>query len=305
MNIEEYLAELVDSSKPLAAAKLANLANLTYPDIALLKAKWPLVGQERRRQIASRLFDMYESNLELNFDNVFEVLLADPDVAVRANAVEALGESEDYHLLSPLIRLLREDKDAALKTAVTKTLAGFAMLAALGKVPSAYSARLEQALAEVISNPSADADLKRRAVEAISPILTPKVKQIIEESYRSPDVKVRASALFAMGRNCDKGWSQFVVAELNSTEPELRYEAARASGELEVKEAVPGLIVLLGDEDLQVQLSAITSLGEIGGKEAKAALQSIAKHSNPAIRQAVEDALANQDFYQKPLSFKA
>ena len=72
---------------------------------------------ERRRQIAGRLTDLLDDNLELDFDAVLRLCVADPDSAVRAIAAEGLGASDDRSLIEPLVGLLLEDEDAAVRAA--------------------------------------------------------------------------------------------------------------------------------------------------------------------------------------------
>ena len=156
---------------------------------------------------------------------------------------------------------------------------------------------------EVLENKTETAEVKRRALEAIAPLNLPRVKEFIEETYRSNDVKLKASSIYAMGRNCDSIWLFSLLTELNSDEAEIRYEAANACGELGAEEAVPSLIMLTKDEDAQVQEVAIKALGEIGGEEAKQVLQKLVKNPQPRIRQTAKSALKELLFCEDPLSF--
>jgi HEAT repeat protein len=71
----------------------------------------------------------------------------------------------------------------------------------------------------------------------------------------------------------------------------MRYEAAGACGELGEKEAVPYLIELVSDPDVEVQLAAIKALGKIGAPEAKVCLEQCLDNPNDIVRQAAEQAL--------------
>ncbi len=126
---------------------------------------------------------------------------------------------------------------------------------------------------EVLDNKTELTEVKRRALEAISPFSLPRVKELIETAYHTDDIKLRASAICAMGRNCDLAWLPTLLVELNSDEAEIRYEAAVACGELGAEEAVPHLVEMTKNEDQQVQEAAIKALGEIGSEQAKQALE--------------------------------
>jgi HEAT repeat protein len=103
-----------------------------------------------------------------------------------------------------------------------------------------------------------------------------------------------------MGRNCDPNWLEILNNELSSTDPELRYEAAVACGELGEEEAVPHLVELTEDEDTEVRLAAVQALGKIGGSEAKECLESCLSHPSEAVRQVAEQALYELETMSEP-----
>jgi HEAT repeat protein len=103
---------------------------------------------------------------------------------------------------------------------------------------------------------------------------------------------MQISAIFAMGRSGDKRWRNIILSELESSDARLRFEAARAAGELELAEAVQPLIQLIqNDPDSEVQQNAVWSLGQIGGPEAKAMLEQLIDSTDEALQTTAEDAL--------------
>jgi len=302
MNFKDYLDELLGQTKPLVISKLVKFSSLGPSDIRLFAEKWRSTPVERRCQIMNKLAELAETDPELDFDQIFQTCLSDPDPVVRVKAVESLTESEDYYLIDSMVRLLKEDGDVAVKAAAAAVLGSFAMLAELDKVPPYYVAKVGQALLEAIESKNVDSEVKRRAIEGIAPLSLLRVKEVIATAYRSNDLKTRCSALYAMGRNCDPQWLPVLLSELNSSDPELRFEAAQACGEIGDKKAVSSLIKVLGDSDIEVRIAAIVALGEIGGKEAKNALLECLEQHDPATQEAAEEALAVLEFYDEPLS---
>ena len=158
------------------------------------------------------------------------------------------------------------------------------------------------ALLEVLQKPTEPDPLRRRALESIAPFHQDPVANYIEDFYYSEDPLLKASAIFAMGRNCDSRWLDFLIEELQSKNALFRFEAARACGEIADEDAVPGLLNLLNDNDHEVQETAITSLGKIGGQQAKDALVKLrASHEN-RIKEAALSALTELEICQDPLS---
>jgi len=95
-----------------------------------------------------------------------------------------------------------------------------------------------------------------------------------------------------------------LTVELSSNDPETRFEAASALGEMGEEVAVPHLIELLNDPDSDVQMAVIRSLGEIGGNRAKRALESCLASDNEAIAEMAHDALDELNGGEDPLDFK-
>ena len=165
------------------------------------------------------------------------------------------------------------------------------MLAEHGKLRSSHASRVSQTLLAAIGSENKTIEVKRCALEAAAPLSLLEVRKAIREAYQSNDAKLRASAVYAMGRNCDGSWLPVLLKELTSADAEIRYEAAGACGELGEKEAIPYLIGLIDDPDTDVQLAAIRALGEIGGNEAKESLEQYLDHTNEIISQMVEQTL--------------
>jgi HEAT repeat protein len=83
----------------------------------------------------------------------------------------------------------------------------------------------------------------------------------------------------------------------------MRFEAARACGELELHEAIPKLAMLAEDEDIEVRQAALWALGRIGGPEARRILLTHIESDVEVIREAAEEALEELTFAEDALRF--
>ncbi len=301
--IEETIAG-VASEDPLVNARLAELASLSRDDLSALKAAWPRVALERRRQVVQRLVELAEDNFELNFDDIFRFCLKDTDAAVRARAIEGLWEHEAPSLIDPLIALLETDPAPEVQEAAATALGKFALLAENGKLRPQYGPRLKESLLKVTNDKKRSEEVRRRSLEAVAPISAPEVKLAIGEAFRNGTPKIRISALFAMGRSCDSDWLPVLLHELESKDSEVRYEAASALGELGEQEAVASLIRLTGDTDSEVRLASFQALGKIGGPKAKEFLRYSLGSKDPAVRDAARQALDELRAMEDPLSLQ-
>lgn len=299
--LERYLEKLGRGEGPISASRLVNLTGLDAGEVEVFWGRWRAMALERRRRILAQVVEVAEDNLDLDFDALFRACLGDEDGQVRLKALEGLAGSGGRSLISPLIQMAREDPVEAVRAAAASALGEFAMLAELRRLRPSDAARVYGALAAAVQGPEGSLEVGRRALEAISPLSREEVRGFIRDAYRSPHLEMRASALYAMGRNCDPQWLPLLLREMRSPHAELRFEAARACGELEDPRALPRLVELLQDPDPEVQEAAIEALGHIGGSEAERELRLCLGHPQPRIRQAAAEALALLDFGESPL----
>ena len=301
--IDEIISELQNSDKPLSSVKLTELSSINSEELQLFKEVWPTIERKRRQQAVSRLVALAEENFELDFDNVFKNCLDDPDAEVRSRAIDGLWENEEPSLINTLLNLLEHDRSERVQAAAAAALGRFVMLAEHQKLHSNYSSKIYQALLAAIGDNSQALEVRRRALEAIAPIGSPKVEKAISEAYHNGHPKLRSSSIYAMGKNCNPTWLPILLKELANADAEIRYEAAGACGEIGEEEAVPYLTNLVEDPDLEVQLATIQALGKIGGTEAKNRLEQCLDDDSEVVQQAAEQALRELNEGEEPLSF--
>ncbi|MFQ5886227.1 MAG: HEAT repeat domain-containing protein [Anaerolineae bacterium] len=260
------------------------------------RGAWPRFPAERRRTILRTLVEITEASFEADFNRIFRFCLSDEDEEVRAQAIEGLWEDESISTLRSLIGLLRRDPSFLVRAKAAAGLGRFVLLAELDELDSELGAEVREVLLHTINNPQEVLEVRRRAVEAISFSGEEEVRKMVEAAYQDEAQKMRVSAVFAMGRSVDPYWSQTLLRELKNPDPEMRYEAARACGELELKEAVPTLARLINDADREVQEAAIWALGRIGGRGARRVLRACCESDDEIVAEAVEEALSELEF---------
>jgi HEAT repeat protein len=220
---------------------------------------------------------------------------------VRRFAVEGLWEDERPGLLGRLLTMLETDPDAGVRAAVAMSLGRFVYLAAGDELDERRAGRLRAGLERIIEDSNEDLEAVRRAIESIAYINDQRVRAFIDRAYEHPDSRMRASAVFAMGRNADPVWTEAVLTELQEGPPALRYEAARASGEMQLRRAVGALIKITREPDVELQTMAIWALGQIGGERAERLLEHLAAGDDEVLRAAAGEALEEARFAARPM----
>ena len=295
-DFEELLLQISDTENRLSISSLYCLSGMDRDEMLLFQEAWRSMAVERRRQIINFLMEVAEASFEVNFGLVFRFCLGDEDEEVRAAAIEGLWEDHDPALLNPLISLLRDDPSISVRAGAAAALGRYVLLGELDKIKARPFALVREALLETIHSSFEDPTVRQRAIESIAYSGDEGVREIIEAAYYHEDQRMRTSAVFAMGRSADPYWSDLVINELQSSRPEMRYEAAMASGELELAAATPLLANLVNDPDREVLGAAIWALGQIGGNEARRILYDCYREGDEFLCEAVEEALEQLEF---------
>lgn len=291
MELERTLDKIRDESGPLPHSRLYMLSDLNPEELRLFAERWPFFGTARRRHILDSLVEIAEANFTVDFSGIFRLALHDEDAEVRALAIDGLWEDRHPGLLDSLLDMLAFDPSIRVRAAAAAGLGRFVLMSELGELEEALGHKVVEALWRVIDDPDEALEPQRRAVEAISYSGHEGVRDLIEKAYCHSSDTMRVSAVFSMGRSADPVWETTVIEETRSANPEMRFEAARACGELELREAVPALIGLIADMDREVQQAAISALGKIGGEESRRALRICCESEDEIIAAAGDDAL--------------
>lgn len=296
-SLQELLDHLIHSSEVLTGRDLFILSDLSRQAMEVVRQEWPLIPVEQRRHLIESLVDFAEEDVDWQLGRLLRVAMHDTDATVRQLALSGLWEDTSSDLVGPLVQLLQQDPDVAVRAAAAGALGAYVLAGELDELDAALAMRAEEALLAILQNPAAALPVQARALESIAYSGETGVRQLIEDAYYSPDEELRVSALVAMGRSADTRWQGLVRAELQNPAPAMRAEAARACGELESRKAESELLELLVDDAQEVRLAAIFALGRLGGKRAQTALRTLTENKESVEAEAADLALEEMLFF--------
>ncbi len=288
----------------LSPRSLQRLSDMDGPSADEARRLWGGLSLGRRQEVMRLAGALAQEHFELNFDRLALIGLQDPDALVRKQAIANLWESEDPSLQAHFLHLLQTDADPAVRAEAARALGRFVLRMEEAEAAGEPRRLLEEALLSAAS--ATETDLRLGAVESLGFSSRPEVPDVIQRSYDAAGDDPKRSALVAMGRSGDRRWGDIVLAELRSPSPALRREAARASGELELRPSVPELTELLEDVIPDVQLQAIWALGQIRGKTAERALLRAQRAAgDDSIRVALQESLEHLAFLETTRDLEA
>lgn len=292
---------LLDEEKPFPPSALYFFSDISQEDLSQLEQVWPKVRTGRRRGLLEDMEEMAEADTLLFFDNVAIMALKDADPVARATAIRLLWQSQNEELVPVFTKILKEDAESIVRAAAATALGLFVYLGELEEIKESTYRDLVDRLIDVHLGTD-EALVRRRALEALGYANHPDVPGFIKRAYETHNEDWLQSALFAMGRSCDSRWVENVLTMMDHPDNLVRYEAIRAAGELEAKDARQPLFDLLeeGTDDNDIYFAAIWSLSKIGGEDVRQLIElSLEETDDPDEIQFLEEALENLDFTEQ------
>jgi HEAT repeat protein len=231
-------------------------------------------------------------------------LLDDADAEVRAEAIACLWNDPDPKWIDILMGKATEDVHAEVRAHAISALGRYVFEGEaatfedwdkhdIAITPQDY-VRVSDFLFRIAQDPEEPTEARRYAIEALAfRGEDPDVLDLIEWAYLHRDRRLKVSAIFSMARNGDPKWTDYILAELHSEDPEIQYEAVRAAGELGLQEATEALIEIARSKSIRkpLRLLAIYALGETGDDRAYPVLDRFTHSRDRDIRDVAREAM--------------
>lgn len=301
MKTEEYnndlnklFSKLFDeNNEDISVADLYLLSDMPDEQLDTFKERWITMSDERRHIISRHLADISEENFQVDFSPLTLLFFADPLASVRTAALDSLWDTSNISLIKPIIRLVQEDPDPAVRAAATSTLGHYILMSQWDELPRHIEKPIVDVLVPNLLNNQLDPAIWRATLEALAGSSYEEIHNYIERAYESSDPQMQQSAIFSMGLTADRRWVPTLLDELENYDADVRAEAVRALGTISSTEASQPLAELVyDDEDLEVRLAAVFALGQIGGEVASKALERLADDPEAAdLYDAIDEAL--------------
>ncbi len=295
---QDVLDALLDKDTALSRRYLYRLSDLEGEDLADMKKIWPDIPAWRRQALVEDMEQLYAADYLLSFEAVCRIGVEDSNPHVRFIAIRSLLEYEVSDMIPLFINVLQTDEDEELRALAATSLGKYVFLGEIEELSPNALREIEECLLRTAQGKDTIL-VRRRAVESLGYSSRDEVPALIETAFASDDTDWIASAISAMGRSCNKQWCPNVLNTLDHLLPGLRYEAARAAGELEISDALTQLMEMLDDDNDDVRMAAVWSLGQIGGEGVQAALDLLLDETESEEEaEFIESALDNLIFNQ-------
>ncbi len=268
VSMEELITALYESEAgdgELNEMICYGLSEMSAVDFEVLRPAWEKLDTGFRQRLLAELGEIVEFAYDVDYTALGEFLISAPQPEIRAEAIGLLSTDYSEGHVRRLMAIVHDDPALSVRCAAMVALGEFILTAELtGSGDDSIDAAL--ALAEATyRDPEQPAVMRGAALESLANSSADNLNLLIADAYASNDVRLRISAVTAMGNSCDEVWKPQVMENLRHADADMRAAAARAAGDLPVPDALSSLGALIDDEDRAVEEAAIYALGEIGG----------------------------------------
>ncbi len=298
ISIAELIQALNDTDSTLAARYLYRLSDLEGNELEQVQQTWKNIPDWRRKALLEDLEELGEKDDLLSFEAVARIAVEDADAQVRISALRILYEFESRDLVTLYTRVLEKDQDVEVRAEAAANLGKYVLAGELEELPSRVLTDIENRLLKVIQGQES-AVVQQQALESLGYSGRKEVSALIRKAYASDQADWKASAVAAMGHSANEAWAPQVIESLDNAIPQVRLEAVRSAGELELKTS-DRLLELLDDPDDEVRQAAIWSLAQTGGSGVRLSLERLLDESEDDDEQLLlEDALELLNFTEE------
>jgi len=291
LDFEEVITALLDSDTTLNPRFLYRLTDLVDDELFQFKKIWPEITEWRRQALLEDLEVLFEADTLLSFESICRRAMDDTNPKIRFQALHSLLGYDVHDLIPEFIKILLEDEFEELRAIAAENLGKYIYLGEVDSLSKRTLGAIERVLLSVARGGDS-ALVRRKAVEALGYSSHKDVPGLIQKALNAEEPTWTSSALYAMGRSMDERWEPIVLKMLVHPIPEIRFEAIRAAGKLEIAKARPYLLKYLEDYDQDVQMAVVWSLSRIGGSGLKSLFENLLKDAEIETHiQIIEEAL--------------
>lgn len=290
--IESLRREATSAQAVVPSAIVYGLSDLTSDELRAIEPAWRALPPRAKLRLLRALNEASEAMFELGFREIALLALEDESSPARSAAIELLWIDESAETMQKLMRLADSDGDATVRATALEQLGRFVLLGEYGDIAAELAAEAQALTCRLHRDTTQPIEIRRRALEALSNSSHPQANALIRAAYEDGNHELKLGAIFAMGRSCNKIWRDELLAELENSDNERVYEAIRACGQIQIEAALEPIIEFALADDQELQLIAIWSLGEIGGKRAFEALSRLEdSEADETLAAAIDQAL--------------
>lgn len=295
LSFDEIIENLKDGGATLSSKQIMRLSGLYPNELATLKQNWSKFHTQRIKGVLEDMELLTEDYPGVDFSEIFFLGLDDSNDEVVIVSIEGLWDEEKIEIGRKALTILHANPAPSLHVALSilSLLGEFIILAELDKIPASLANEIKTDIQTIYKN-SPNESLRQRALEVLAGASDIDLDEAIDKAIHDFNDDWIRSALIAIGKSGKTTWNDYVFDNLDSPLEDLRIEAIRAAGELELQDAISELYANTKDGLKEIRMASAWSLSNYSDKNIQNTLQDMLENVEDEEEQAlIEDAIDN------------
>ena len=289
--------DTLGAAQTVAPAIVYGMSELSAEEGRQVAPIWRELSAAYRLQVLRQLLESSEASFEFSYREIATLSLEDASERVRAAAVDLLWTDESLGTMKRLMVMARNDESALVRARALAGLGRYILRGEYGEIPAHEAKEAQELALQMHVDEAQPVEVRCRALEALANSNHAQAAPLIRRAYADGDHMLTVSAIYAMGRSCDKQWRETLLEELAGDDSELVYEAIQACGHIQIEDSLQLIQELALSEDDEIQLMAVWAMGEIGGKRAFDILSRLQETTeDEVLLEAIDEALDAASF---------
>ena len=271
------------------------LSDLSAERTAKLRSVLTEMSADTRRTFFSGMHETFPIAFEYNFAPIAEIGLDDPDGDIRAMSINTLSLEDSREIGSRVLRSAEEDPAERAQIAAIDVLGQYMLSEVLDEPIPVAGDKLHKALERLIEHKTPA--IRRAAIISYAVSETKRVNELISGYLAGNDRDELVTALRAVSLSMNESFAKSVLELINHDDDDVRLEAIRAAGVLQLKEALPALYEILSRFDSitpELLVTAANATAEIGDESSIDVLETLGEavvDMDEEVTEAIDDAI--------------
>ena len=307
LSVEEIIENLKNEALTLSSKQIMRLSGLYPQEIQLIQQHWPTFHPQRIIGVLEDMELLTEDYPGVDFSDIFMLGLEDKQDQVVIISIRGLWDEEKASIATKALEILQASPEPSLHVALSiiSLLGEFIVLAEFNKIPESLANKIKTILTTIYQN-SSNESLRQRALEVLSAATELKfdLNQAIDKAIHDYNDDWVRSALIAIGKSGKTQWNDYVFDNLDSPIEDIRIEAIRTAGDLELQDALSELYAATKEGIKEIRMAAAWALSNFSDKNIHSTLEEMLENAEDEEEEAlIEDAIDNHMISSEIMSF--
>ena len=307
LSIEEIIENLKNEALTLTSKQIMRLSGLYPQELQLMRENWASFHPQRIVGVLEDMELLTEDYPGVDFSDIFMLGLDAKQDQVIIISIRGLWDEEKPSIANKALEILQNKPEPSLHVALSllSLLGEFILLAEYEKVSQPLADQIKKVLITIYQNSPNEA-LRQRALEVLAPAteLELDLTEAIDKAIHDYNDDWVHSALIAIGKSGKTQWNDYVFDNLDSPIEDIRIEAIRTAGELELQDALSELYAATKEGIKEIRMAAAWSLSNFSDKNIQSTLNEMLENAEDEEEEAlIEDAIDNHMISSEIMSF--